>query len=340
MLYVKRGITNNWRIQMGESYLDNLKARFGYGVTSSPENPELITKNTSPITSFQQDTIASATVAKDEVQKNSSVRETLSSAVSWLWGLIYGQTPSSEQPNGRPVLEAPTIQDEKARQSCVKEISNMQKRILSLDDEYKELLNTNNPQNQEALLMKLLTMAIKNQLKLKEESGLLSTKKVESHKKDGQNLNKDHKAIREELETINYKKDRASTIDTAVGVTAGALFLATIGATALVPFVAPIVGASAMPVINVVLAAASGKVGIALGVAKSGSVLLKGYTTGVSDEKKKESYLVQAQQELAKEGVKVGFDEMKKALQDVSAMWSLLRETADRQLQASSAMLK
>jgi|GEM_PF-3491237 len=325
---------------MGDSYLDNLKERLGFAVNTTPEKSEAREKTINPVTPFQVDTIVSAKVASEEIQKNSSVRETLSSAVSWLWGLIYGQTPSSEQPTGRPILEAPTIQDEKARQSFTKEISNMQKRILSLDDEYKELLNNKNPAGQEALLMKLLTMAIKNQLKLKEESGLLSTRKVESHKKDGQELNKDQKQIRDELSTINYKKDWAHTIDVAVGVTAGALFLATVAATAVAAVVAPVLGASVMPVVNMVLAASAGKVSIALGVAKSGSTLLKGYTTGVSDEKKKESYLVQAQQELAKEGVKVGFDEMKKALEDVSTMWSLLRETAERQMQASSAMLK
>lgn len=305
-------------------------------VEAASNNPELDQKAIVAVNPFEKDTIASLSTAKTEVSKTASVRESLSSAVSWLWSLVYTQAPNTEQPNGRPILEAPTIQDEKARQSFSKQIFEMQKQIANLDDEYQELLK-DNPKNQEALLAKLLTMAIKNQLKIKEEGGLLSTSQVNFHQKHVQSLNKDQKQIKAELERTDYHASLANTIDKAVGVTAGALMLATLAATAVIGVSAPFIpGVSAAVAMQGVL---SGQATF-LAVAKSSSILLQGYTKGLSDEKTKDSYLVKAQQDLAKDGIKIGFDEMKKALDDVSSMWSLLRETAERQKQASSAMLR
>lgn len=303
--------------------------------------PTDVQKTISRFNPFSTDTIAVATSYFDTTTRIASVKESLNSAVSWLCGLIYGQSATLEQPNGRPILEAPRMQDEKARKSFVKEITEMQKRITSLDEEYKELLK-GNPQNQEVLLMKLLTLAMKNQLNLKEQGSVSSIKKVEAHKAENQSLNKDQQKIKDELATAEQRALWAGRANTAVGVVAGALALAMLGAAVTAPHIAifiPGLAGQGLQMATLLMTGAA-KAEVACAIAKTGTTLISGYTEGVSETKKKESYLVQSQQELAKDGIKIGYDDLKKALQDISSMWALLRETADRQQEASTSMLR
>lgn len=306
----------------------------------APTADSNVQKNISVVSPFATDSIVSATVATDKTSKVASVRETLNSAVSWLCGLIYGQSSTIEQPNGRPILEAPKAQDEKSRQSFVKEITEMQKRIIDLDEEYKELLNGSS-QNQEALLMKLLTLAIKNQLNIKEQGGLSSAKKVHTHTGEKQDLNKSHQKIKDELATAENRALWAGRANTAATVVAGALALALMSSVVAAPFVAALVpGLTAAGLQAMILTGGVAKFGAASAIVNAGTTLASGYVSGAAEIAKKEDILVQAQKDLAQDGIKIGYDDLKKSFQDVSAIWALLRETAERHNQASSAMLR
>lgn len=304
----------------------------------APFSDSNVQKNISAVNPFATDTLVSATIATDKTSKVAGIRETLNSAVSWLCGLIYGQSSTLEQPNGRPILEAPKAQDEKSRQNFVKEITEMQKRIIDLDEEYKELLNGSS-QNQEALLMKLLTLAIKNQLNIQEQGGLSSLKKVHTHTSEKQGLNKSHQKIKDELATAENRALWAGRANTAATVVAGALALALLGSAVVAPVIAFVPGMG-LAAAQGLLTAGVVKAQIVTALASAGTTVVSGALAGAAETAKKEDILVQAQKDLAQDGIKIGYNDLKKSFQDVSAMWALLRETAQRHNQASIAMLR
>jgi hypothetical protein len=292
-----------------------------------------------PVNLFTKDTIASAEVGTDKPGRVSAAKESLSNAVTWLWGLIYGKSSNSDQPNGRPILEVPSIQDEKARKNFVKEITDMQKRMTELDEEYKEFLKSD-PHNNEALLMKILTLAIKKQLQLKEEDGLLSTKKVHTHQKTVQGLNKDQMQIKDELSELDYRNQWAGTLDNVVlggsaVVALGTLLLAG-GAAISAPFIP---GLTAAAVLHTVFAGSAASAGKVLAVAKTGTSALTNYTQHAADQKSKKSYEVENTVETESDRIKIETKNIGKAFKDVSEMWSLLRESAERQREASRGMI-
>jgi hypothetical protein len=325
---------------MSDLILDNLKPDLSQRLIQKKTDLSENEKKIVPVNPFIKDTIASAGIESQKPGTISTVKESLSNAVNWLWGLIYGPTPNSDQSNGRPILEVPNIQDERARKNFVKEITDMQKRMTDLEDEYREFLKAD-PQNNEALLIKLLTLAVKKQLQLKEEIGLLSTKKVQTHHKNVQALNKNQMQIKDELSQANNRNEWATTANNVVlggvAVVAVGTILLAAGAALSAPFIP---GMTAAAVLQTVFAGSTATAGKMLGVAKAGTTGFKNWTQNAADGKEKETYRVGNELDNESEKIKLETKMIEKTFKDVFEMWSLLRESAERQKETSQAMLR
>ncbi len=276
---------------------------------------------------FATDSLAPASIVDNEIKQqtdavnhknNPGLFERMTSSLSSLWGYIFGDKINNEQVSQRVNSDvAITKQETKARQHFNKEVAEMYERILQINDQFGELLKDPS-QNREALLLKVLITAVKNEIKIQQNQGGFQLHKLEDYKKETHALNNNQKKIEEELATLTKQSDFAGKIDKAMTVVAAVVAFAAIGK---LPgdFHKYIPSFTTMTTL-----------------AKGGTTLLQGYTKGESEEKTKEAYLLNAEKELAKAGVDESGEKLHRTMQEISSIWSILKEIAELEKNTAS----
>lgn len=249
-----------------------------------------------------------------EAEKNSVVKSTISNAISWVWTTLWGQ-PSGKADLTKPMIPAPDYIDDAKRQAFIDDMLETQKRVEEVSDEYQQMLKED-PQRAESLLMKLMLLIIKANLKAKEDQGLVKGKKVELYQDTKLDLDKAHAKISRDLAEIDSRRQTAYRVHAAVSVV--------IGVAIVITFAAATAGTS-LPATFKLLADTG------LATAKAGTTIFKGFLDGKLEEKQKESFLANTKQELAQEGINITLDEIRRVLQDMNGLWSLLKDIANRQ---------
>lgn len=307
-------------------------------IYSSTEQETLEKKVPSVSSPFMTDSIVSASPAKLEIKtdaiqndvemkKAPSFWEKASSYLSYAWSAIFGSNETVSQVNTKSQSEVKAAQiDQKARHKFNKELIDMQDRIAEISDQYNELLK-DNPQNREVLLMKLLVLAIRNQLNIKEDLGALHLQKIERERKESLGLHDEHKKIMEELGKLTGTCKVYDTVEKAVKVVAGVLFCVALGV--------QIKGLD-----NNALNSYLGAIGQLTTLAKSGTTLLQAYTTGKSEDKQKELFLLNARKDISQERITEEFEKLGQTTSEISSIWRLLREIAEKQRNTSSQMFQ
>ncbi|HRD54849.1 MAG TPA: hypothetical protein PLC42_00460 [Parachlamydiaceae bacterium] len=243
-------------------------------------------------------------------------------SISSFWSSLFKEKEQF-QPTSKSVL---SIEDsnQKTRQHFHKEINEMYDRILEIDEHYKELLKEN-PRNREVLLMKLLSMAIRKQLNLKEEEGLFLVEKIEAKRKETLELDKDQKKIQEEAANLAQKSSLTNKLDAAFLAASAVIVLNALG---FVKIASP----DLQNVLNHVSSLAT--------FAKSGTLLLEGYKKGSLENKEKQAFLLSKQKDLVQDGIEANYEQLNQATEEISLMWRTLRELLEKEKQLSSEMIK
>lgn len=249
-----------------------------------------------------------------ETEKSAAIKSTLSNAINWVWSTLWGQ-PSGKTDTTKPMIPAPDYIDETKRQSFIEDMLETQKRIEEISEDYQQMVKED-PQRAESLLMKLMLLIIKANLKAKEDQGLVKGKKIELYQDTKLDLEKTHAKISRELAAIDSRRQTVHKVHAVVSLVVGAAVVITFAATT---------AGAALPTTFTVMA------NTGLGTAKAGTILFQGFLDGKLEEKQKESFLVNAKQELAQEGINVGLDEIRRVMQDMNSLWSLLKDIANRQ---------
>lgn len=247
--------------------------------------------------------------------------EKIALSISSFWGSLFKE---KEQFDGASKsLISMEDKTQKTRQHFHREVNEMYQRILEIDDDYKELLKDSS-KNKEALLMKLLFVAMKNQLGLKDEQGFLIIEKIEAKRRDTLELNKSEKKIQEEMARLTTSSSLAGKIDAAFFAASAVVFLNALGFMGNNPGIKKII---------------EHVQGLAI-FAKSGNLLLDGYKKGSQAEKEKETYLLRVKKDLAQDGIQVSYEQLNQATEEISLMWQQLRELLNKEKETSSEMLK
>lgn len=306
---------------------------------------------------FAKDSIASASISEskkrhtlEEQTENenstgwgSYLKERFKSTVNWLYSFVYTPevTIESSKESGKveSIAKAQSNRYAKAREQFVEEMMKLHSQIAT-DDEFKELLKDGNPQSRETLLMKLFIQGIKNQIVQREDEGLLATVKIQGYQERTANLRKTENQIKDRLEALNQRQYVASLLETASMAAAGAVAVATIAVAGTAVATGAGVFLTTSQIVQGVFAYSTLKTGAVLGVAQSATTFFSGYTKAKTNEEIQESTLVDAQKDLAKEGMNIEADLLKKGFQDTIQMYAMLREQAEQQKDASSSMLR
>lgn len=249
-----------------------------------------------------------------ETEKNAAIKNTLSNAISWVWSTLWGQ-PSGKVDTTKPMIPAPEYVDEAKRQSFIDDMLETQQRVEEISEEYQQMVKED-PQRAESLLMKLMLLIIKANLKAKEEQGLIKGKKIELYQDTKLDLEKTHSKISTELAAIDSRRQTVHKVHAVVSVV--------VGVAVVITFAAATAG-TALPATFTLLA------NTGLGTAKAGATIFQGFLDGKLEEKQKESFLLNTKQELAQEGINVGLEEIRRVMQDMNSLWSLLKDIANRQ---------
>lgn len=247
-------------------------------------------------------------------------RGTLGNFFAWIKGLIWGEDTTSDTPAGQTTKPDPIVRSaQKELHIFTEEMKKINHRIQELNEEYEQLMKTD-PNKAESVLMKLLVMMIKSQLKNKELKSLYANEKIKGHQSNVTDILNQSKVNGDELADLNSRYKYAGYANVALTVLAG------IGAVVGVVFAVATEGAGtplAVMAINAVL-----------NLAQGGGTLFKGVTEDALKAKEKEAYLLNAQKELAKEGISVSVNEIDQSFKEIASYWANLKDIADKQRQA------
>lgn len=238
---------------------------------------------------------------------------------AWVKGFFWNSPSDIEPVDSITKTESLTGAPQKELDIFTEEMKKINQRIQDLNDEYEQLIKTN-PNAAESTLMKLLTLLVKSQLKNKELSALFANEKVKSNQSSLKGVLDQTKINNEELAALNDKYKWVNRVNGVFSVLAP--ITAGIG---IVVSVSTLGGA-----IPIVIAA----MGVITSLAQAGTTLFKGVTEDSLSAKQKESYLLNAQKELAKEGITVGVNEIDQAFKEIADYWANLKDIADKQRQA------
>lgn len=253
-----------------------------------------------------------------EAEKHSKVKDTLNTAINWVWNTLWGK-PSGKVDTSKPMIPAPEPIDERNRQFFIDDMLQTQERIQELNEEYLQMMKEN-PLRAESLLVKLMLIILKANLKSKEDQGLVKGKQVELYQDSKLDIEKLHNKASKEASQVDSRRELVQRINTAFSIVLGI---------STVVSIAMVTAGTALPA-TVTLITNTG-----LSTLKAGTTIFQGFLEGTLDEKKKESFLLNTKKELAQEGINVGLDEIRQVMQDMNNLWSLLKDLANRQREAS-----
>ena len=213
----------------------------------------------------------------------------------------------------------------------------MQQQIQKLDEEYQELMDKGQDANH--ILIKVLALLIKNQLKLKEEQSDLALRKVTSHQKQVKESLEASDKIKAEQVSLSRTEKIAKVTASVLGVAAGIAVVTTLAVGAG----SALLSCMTLGVMNVG-AATTGTLGTygtaALSVARGVTGLLSDYLTGKLDETQKRSLLEQAKKELEQDHINANMSDIKLAVQEISTIWAMLKEVAERHGEATKFIIR
>lgn len=290
------------------------------------------------------DTVSSASSAPSaklepvaSIERNEQKASTLQSVqenISWLWNMVWRTSSGTNTRIDNLSISAQQV-DEKTRKMFADQMVAMQQHIQKLDEEYQDLINKG--QDSEHVLIKVLALLIKNQLKLKEDQRSIAVTNVTSNRKrvkeslvasdkiqaENESLSKTQKIAKVAASVVGAAAGIAALVTLAVGASAALLSCATLGFVSL--------GTAAGGTLG-----AYGTIGLNAAAATTG--LLKDYLSGKLDESKKQSLLLQAKKELEQDQMTVSMDEIKASVQEIATVWAMLKEVAERQNEASKSI--
>jgi len=268
-----------------------------------------------------QDSIAPAKQSAflTSVNEHSTAVEPASNTGVWKWLKSWFTSGNSSPIDDKLVAAS----NENARKKMAAELLEMQSDLEKYNDAYAQAMKEDNSTKAGMILEKILVLLLKAQLKNKEEYGVLNVSRAKAFQDNKKIFAAEQQKINEESEGARKTSTRVGYANTAASVVAGVVTVSAAVLAATNPLTAGLI-----PFILTTSA----------GLAKGLTMLLDGYYQGKGNALQKRSYLNQAQKDLASQGVHATLKDIERSSQEISVMWSHLKDTIDREREASGSM--
>lgn len=243
----------------------------------------------------------------------------------WIKGLFTKKEialPSSSQSSSTSTIEQVA---KKNLNLYTEEMEEMNRRLRKMNEEYEDYLNKGDVNAAEAVLIRLLALMVKAQVKNKEIKTTLNYDQLQRYQKTVDETLEAKNEHGKENDSLRKQKKVLDVSTIVIGIlSAIGLAASAVGAIAVSVLSG---GTLAIPSgLSVALAASKAVVAIAAG----GNTLLKGWTEHSLSKNEKETYLLDTQRELAKEGISLTVKEIDQAYNEIANYWSVLKEIAEK----------